>query len=165
MTLPTKTGLAAVTTYMRVGAWSEMLFTHRNEPPDCHSYHCDLQMHTPSLEGPTMTITTVSHNDLASLSECLVCFDYRLPPILEGLSGHLVYRNCHPKLIRCPTCWPVGDPFATWLWRSGPFGTFPCEYASSRCEITSTHKQPQKTLSTPKLPVSDQALWMLSCLI
>ena len=64
-----------------------------------------------------------TNQDLASLFECPVCFDYVLPPILQvrmkcSLSasssfmtvsfqchaGHLVCSNCRPKLTCCPTC-------------------------------------------------------------
>ena len=55
----------------------------------------------------SLTLATVSSspgNDLASLFECPVCFDYVLPPILQCQSGHLVCANCRPKLTCCPTC-------------------------------------------------------------
>ena len=65
------------------------------------------------------------NQDLASLFECPVCFDYVLPPILQVSSvflisslkvlqfddisfqchaGHLVCSSCRPKLTCCPTC-------------------------------------------------------------
>lgn len=47
---------------------------------------------------------STSNNDLASLFECPVCFDYVLPPILQCASGHLVCGSCRPKLSCCPTC-------------------------------------------------------------
>ena len=51
-----------------------------------------------------------TNNDLASLFECPVCFDYVLPPILQCQSGHLVCANCRPKLTCCPTCrGPLGN--------------------------------------------------------
>ena len=43
-------------------------------------------------------------NDLASLFECPVCFDYALPPIMQCQSGHIVCSNFRPKLTLCPTC-------------------------------------------------------------
>lgn len=56
----------------------------------------------PSQRVPTLSGTTASNSDLASLFECPVCFDYVLPPILQCQSGHLV---------GCTPCWPV--PLAT----------------------------------------------------
>lgn len=44
----------------------------------------------PSQRVPTLSGTTASNSDLASLFECPVCFDYVLPPILQCQSGHLV---------------------------------------------------------------------------
>lgn len=43
----------------------------------------------PSQRVPTLSGTTASNSDLASLFECPVCFDYVLPPILQCQSGHL----------------------------------------------------------------------------
>lgn len=52
--------------------------------------------------------------DLASLFECPVCFDYVLPPILQCQSGHLVCSNCRPRLTCCPTCrGPLGNETVT----------------------------------------------------
>lgn len=50
----------------------------------------------PSQRVPTLSGTTASNSDLASLFECPVCFDYVLPPILQCQSGHLVC-NILPK--------------------------------------------------------------------
>ena len=69
---------------------------------------------------------TTNQQDLASLFECPVCFDYVLPPILQVSlvdnndsaemvfimrsalfqchAGHLVCSSCRPKLTCCPTC-------------------------------------------------------------
>lgn len=55
----------------------------------------------PSQRVPTLSGTTASNSDLASLFECPVCFDYVLPPILQCQSGHLVgatFRLSHTCL-------------------------------------------------------------------
>ena len=58
----------------------------------------------------TSSASNSTNNDLASLFECPVCFDYVLPPILQCQSGHLVCANCRPKLTCCPTCrGPLGN--------------------------------------------------------
>ena len=49
-------------------------------------------------------VANASDNDLASLFECPVCFDYALPPIMQCQSGHIVCSNCRAKLNMCPTC-------------------------------------------------------------
>ncbi|KAG8437330.1 hypothetical protein GDO86_008145 [Hymenochirus boettgeri] len=62
----------------------------------------------PSQRVPALTGTTASNNDLASLFECPVCFDYVLPPILQCQSGHLVCSNsdheelCEFRPYSCP---------------------------------------------------------------
>lgn len=69
-----------------------------------------------------MTVTTVSNNDLASLSECLVCFDYGLP-ILQCHRGHGV-QQLSPKAHMLYNLLAYWDPFATWLWRKWPIQYF-----------------------------------------
>merc|ERR1711994_139279 len=56
--------------------------------------------------GGLMNLNSSSSNnqDLASLFECPVCFDYVLPPIMQCQAGHLVCSTCRPKLTCCPTC-------------------------------------------------------------
>lgn len=53
----------------------------------------------PSQRVPTLSGTTASNSDLASLFECPVCFDYVLPPILQCQSGHLV-RSTRTRVSR-----------------------------------------------------------------
>nr|XP_015216141.1 PREDICTED: E3 ubiquitin-protein ligase SIAH2 [Lepisosteus oculatus] len=52
------------------------------------------------LPGPV----SPQHQELTSLFECPVCFDYVLPPILQCQAGHLVCNQCRQKLTCCPTC-------------------------------------------------------------
>lgn len=53
----------------------------------------------PSQRVPTLSGTTASNSDLASLFECPVCFDYVLPPILQCQSGHLVRHLVASPLV------------------------------------------------------------------
>lgn len=55
----------------------------------------------PSQRVPTLSGTTASNSDLASLFECPVCFDYVLPPILQCQSGHLVRRVQPGSCLLC----------------------------------------------------------------
>jgi len=64
-----------------------------NQPPAAVALSC--------LANPNGSQT---NQDLASLFECPVCFDYVLPPILQCHAGHLVCSSCRPKLTSCPTC-------------------------------------------------------------
>ncbi|KAG5273103.1 hypothetical protein AALO_G00147690 [Alosa alosa] len=90
---------------------------------------------TPSQRVPTLSGTTASNSDLASLFECPVCFDYVLPPILQCQSGHLVCSNCRPKLTCCPTCrGPLGSIRNLAMEKVANSVLFPCKYASSGCE-------------------------------
>ena len=87
---------------------------------------------------PDLAGTTASNNNLASLFECPVCFDYVLPPILQCHNGHLVCSNCRRKLTRCPTC---RDPLTRSirnlaLEKLAVSVLFPCKYAAFGCEIT-----------------------------
>lgn len=96
----------------------------------------------PSQRVPALTGTTASNNDLASLFECPVCFDYVLPPILQCQSGHLVCSNCRPKLTCCPTCrGPLGSIRNLAMEKVANSVLFPCKYASSGCEITLPHTE------------------------
>ncbi|XP_066569573.1 E3 ubiquitin-protein ligase Siah1 isoform X1 [Amia ocellicauda] len=96
----------------------------------------------PSQRVPALTGTTASNNDLASLFECPVCFDYVLPPILQCQSGHLVCSNCRPKLTCCPTCrGPLGSIRNLAMEKVANSVLFPCKYASSGCEVTLPHTE------------------------
>ena len=87
---------------------------------------------------PDLAGTAASNNNLASLFECPVCFDYVLPPILQCHNGHLVCSDCRPKLTHCPTCRdPLTPPIRNLaLERVAVSVLFPCRYATFGCEIT-----------------------------
>ncbi|KAJ8344267.1 hypothetical protein SKAU_G00315960 [Synaphobranchus kaupii] len=96
----------------------------------------------PSQRVPVLSGTTASNNELASLFECPVCFDYVLPPILQCQSGHLVCSNCRPKLTCCPTCrGPLGSIRNLAMEKVANSVLFPCKYASSGCEVTLPHTE------------------------
>ena len=71
--------------------------------------------------------------DLASLFECPVCFDYVLPPILQCHAGHLVCSSCRPKLTCCPTCRGQlgGNIRNLAMEKVASTVMFPCKYSSS----------------------------------
>lgn len=54
--------------------------------------------------APSTSNNAAETEDLTSLFECPVCFEYVLPPIYQCESGHLVCTECRPKLGNCPTC-------------------------------------------------------------
>lgn len=90
-----------------------------------------------SQRMPTLRGTTASNNDLATLFECPICFDYALPPIFQCHSGHLVCSDCHPKLTCCPTCrGPLGSIRNLALEKLATSVLFPCKYAPYGCETT-----------------------------
>ncbi|XP_077002887.1 E3 ubiquitin-protein ligase SIAH1-like [Tamandua tetradactyla] len=102
----------------------------------------DTSQCTPSQTVPALTGTTASTNDLTSLFECPVCFDYVLPPILQCRSGHLVCNSCRPKLTRCPTCrGPLGSIRNLAMDKVADSLRFPCKYESSGCEMTLPHTE------------------------
>eukprot|EP00918_Siedleckia_nematoides_P092334 GHVU01202784.1.p1 GENE.GHVU01202784.1~~GHVU01202784.1.p1 ORF type:complete len:305 (+),score=22.57 GHVU01202784.1:66-980(+) len=83
---------------------------------------------------------TASGNDLASLFECPVCFDYALPPIMQCQSGHIVCSSCRPKLTMCPTCrGPLGNIRNLAMEKVASTVMFPCKYASSGCPVQLLH--------------------------
>lgn len=84
-----------------------------------------------------------STNDLASLFECPVCYDYVLPPILQCQSGHLVCSTCRSKLSCCPTCrGSLGNIRNLAMEKVASTVMFPCRYVSSGCSslLLHTHK-------------------------
>ncbi|XP_066561082.1 uncharacterized protein LOC136750168 [Amia ocellicauda] len=42
---------------------------------------------------------------VADLFSCAECGGFVQPPILQCRAGHLICRQCRPKLRRCPGCW------------------------------------------------------------
>lgn len=97
-----------------------------------------------SLSLATASSSNTSSNDLASLFECPVCFDYVLPPILQCQSGHLVCANCRPKLTCCPTCrGTLGNIRNLGMEKVATTIEFPCKYASSGCDAMLRYLQKQ----------------------
>ena len=89
-----------------------------------------------------MNISTVipQNQDLASLFECPVCFDYVLPPIFQCSSGHLVCSKCRPKLTICPTCrGPLGSIRNLAMEKVANTVLFPCRYNSAGCSRQLPH--------------------------
>lgn len=84
-----------------------------------------------------------SNQDLASLFECPVCFDYVLPPILQCHAGHLVCSNCRPKLTCCPTCRGQlgGNIRNLAMEKVASTVMFPCRYQSSGCGLSLLHTE------------------------
>ncbi|CAG9783473.1 unnamed protein product [Diatraea saccharalis] len=80
--------------------------------------------------------------DLTSLFECLVCFDYILPPILQCESGHLVCSSCRPKLSCCPTCrGRLGYIRNLAMEKVARNVMFPCKYSNTGCTVTLVHTE------------------------
>ena len=89
------------------------------------------------IKGGTLPTNS---NDLASLFECPVCFDYALPPIMQCQSGHIVCTNCRPKLQFCPTCrGALGNIRNLAMEKVASQVLFPCRYYTNGCEITLPH--------------------------
>ena len=47
--------------------------------------------------------------DFKDLLECPVCFQTLSAPIFQCRSGHVVCKDCHPKLENCPICRELYD--------------------------------------------------------
>ena len=47
--------------------------------------------------------------DFKDLLECPVCFQTLSAPIYQCRSGHVVCKDCHPKLETCPICRELYD--------------------------------------------------------
>lgn len=81
-----------------------------------------------------------NNQDLASLFECPVCFDYALPPIMQCQSGHIVCQSCRQKLNLCPTCrGPLGNIRNLAMEKVASTVMFPCKYSNSGCPVTLLH--------------------------
>uniref|UniRef100_A0A1A9VZJ5 E3 ubiquitin-protein ligase n=1 Tax=Glossina brevipalpis TaxID=37001 RepID=A0A1A9VZJ5_9MUSC len=73
-------------------------------------------------------------NDLLSLFECPVCFDYVLPPILQCPSGHFVCVSCRSKLNSCPICrGPLANIRNLAMEKVALNIRFPCKYSNCGC--------------------------------
>ena len=94
---------------------------------------CSMMSQQPSTSG-----MTASGNDLTSLFECPVCFDFVLPPIIQCQNGHLVCSSCRQKLTSCPTCRvPISNTIRNLpMEKLATTMMFPCKYSSSGCAIS-----------------------------
>ncbi|XP_064634463.1 E3 ubiquitin-protein ligase SIAH1A-like [Lineus longissimus] len=89
---------------------------------------------------PAAVAASNSNNDLASLFECPVCFDYALPPIMQCQSGHIVCSSCRPKLSSCPTCrGPLGNIRNLAMEKVASTVMFPCKFSTTGCPVTLLH--------------------------
>ena len=80
--------------------------------------------------------------NLASLFECPVCFDYALPPIMQCLSGHIVCGPCRTKLASCPSCrGQLGNVRNLAMDRLAEDVMFPCKYSSNSCPRTMHYRE------------------------
>lgn len=79
--------------------------------------------------------------ELLSLFECPVCFEFALPPILQCQSGHIVCSNCRPKLSCCPTCRSaLGNIRNLSMEKIAHSLKFPCKYTSYGCSESMSHE-------------------------
>ena len=78
---------------------------------------------------------SAANQELTSLFECPVCFDYVLPPILQCQNGHLVCQTCRQKITCCPTCRvPIASNIRNLpMEKLASTMTFPCKYNQSGC--------------------------------
>ncbi|XP_074659820.1 E3 ubiquitin-protein ligase SIAH1-like isoform X2 [Tubulanus polymorphus] len=94
------------------------------------------------INQPGVPVAASNGNDLASLFECPVCFDYALPPIMQCQSGHIVCSSCRPKLSSCPTCrGPLGNIRNLAMEKVASTVMFPCKYVSTGCPVTLLHTE------------------------
>ncbi|XP_074593801.1 E3 ubiquitin-protein ligase SIAH1-like [Brevipalpus obovatus] len=79
-------------------------------------------------------------NELTSLFECPVCFDYVLPPILQCQNGHLLCSSCRKQLTNCPTCRiPISSNIRNLQMEKLAMNLlFPCKYSSAGCVLNLT---------------------------
>lgn len=102
---------------------------------------------TPALLNPNFQTTSLQSQqnpfqELISLFECPVCFDYAMPPILQCQSGHIVCSNCRPKLTCCPSCRsPLGNIRNLSMEKLASQVLFPCKYISNGCLTTMQHSE------------------------
>ncbi|NXU67855.1 SIAH2 ligase, partial [Horornis vulcanius] len=84
--------------------------------------------------------------ELTSLFECPICFDYVLPPILQCQAGHLVCKQCRQQLSLCPTCRGSLTPNIRNLAMEKVASAvlFPCKYATTGCSLTLHHTEKPK---------------------
>lgn len=90
--------------------------------------------------------------DLLSLFECPVCFEFALPPILQCQSGHIVCSNCRPKLTCCPSCRSaLGNIRNLSMEKLANSLKFPCKYANNGCAETLSHDKKHEHEDTCEL--------------
>jgi len=93
--------------------------------------------------GINLNSSSSNNQDLASLFECPVCFDYVLPPIMQCQAGHLVCSTCRPKLTCCPTCrGQLGANIRNLaMEKVASTVMFPCRYQQSGCAASLLHTE------------------------
>lgn len=76
-------------------------------------------------------------NEIESLFECPICFDYATPPIYQCQNGHLVCNGCSSKINQCATCRvPITNPSIRNLQLDRLANSFqiPCKYNFNGCD-------------------------------
>lgn len=86
--------------------------------------------------------SSMTNDELASLFECPVCFDYIVPPILQCQNGHLVCQPCKLRLTTCPSCRVQITSNIRNLQMEKVASTifFPCKYSIGGCKRMMLYK-------------------------
>lgn len=96
---------------------------------------------TQAINVSTCSQSTNPLQELLSLFECPVCFEFALPPIMQCQSGHIVCSNCRPKLTCCPTCRSaLGNIRNLSMEKIAYSLKFPCKYTSYGCSESMSHE-------------------------
>lgn len=115
-----------------------------NPLPNSSQQHSPQQQQSTSAIAPQQQQQQSSANplqELLSLFECPVCFEFALPPIMQCQSGHIVCSNCRPKLSCCPTCRSaLGNIRNLSMEKIAYSIKFPCKYTSYGCTECMSHE-------------------------
>lgn len=87
-------------------------------------------------------VSSSTNEELASLFECPVCFDYVLPPIMQCQNGHLVCQTCLKMVQNCPTCRiQISNNIRNLQMEKLACNIqFPCKYSNSGCKMLLLYK-------------------------
>ncbi|CAG0915409.1 unnamed protein product [Notodromas monacha] len=88
------------------------------------------------VEASVQTLSLLSTQELLSLFECPVCYEYILPPAYQCCQGHAICHGCKRKLSHCPSCREeLGNIRCLVMEKVGDTIQFPCKYALQGCGL------------------------------
>lgn len=99
----------------------------------------------PKPERSNSDVETPHYLKILDQLECMVCFNFMVPPIYQCETGHSMCGNCKSKVSECPSCKAVIKNTRNFSLEDIANHTpYPCKYREYDCDVICPAKDIQK---------------------